>query len=108
MARLIRQKGYKAIFIDPAYLCLLDSNTASKAGNVFVMGAALQPLTEVGQKTGCLVGLVHHFGKWTDSNNCSPAELGELSQSGLAEWARQWLLLSRRSPYMYDGKHRST
>ena len=105
MAGLIRQKDYKAIFIDPAYLCLLDSSTASKAGNVFVMGAALQPLSEVGQKTGCLVGLVHHFGKWTDSINCSPAELGELSQSGLAEWARQWLLLSRRSPYMYDGKH---
>ena len=105
MEGLIRQKDYKAIFVDPAYLCLLDSNTASKAGNVFVMGAALQPLSEVGQKTGCLVGLVHHFGKWTDSINCSPAELGELSQSGLAEWARQWLLLSRRSPYMYDGKH---
>jgi len=105
MAGLIQERNYKAIFVDPVYLCLLDSNTASKAGNVFVMGAALQPLSEVGQKTGCLVGLVHHFGKWTDSNNFSPAELGELSQSGLAEWARQRLLLSRRSPYMHDGKH---
>ena len=105
MEGIIRQKDYKAIFIDPAYLCLLDSGTASKAGNVFVMGAALQPLTEVGQRAGCLVGLVHHFGKWTDSNNFTPAELGELSQAGMAEWPRQWLLLSRRAPFMYDGKH---
>jgi hypothetical protein len=105
MARLIVIEGYKAVFIDPAYLCLLDSQTAARAGNVFVMGAALQPLTEVGQATGCLVGLVHHFGKWTDSNNFTPAELGELSQAGMAEWPRQWLLLSRRAPYQHDGKH---
>jgi hypothetical protein len=105
MARLITAEGYKAVFIDPAYLCLLDSQTAARAGNVFVMGAALQPLTEVGQATGCLVGLVHHFGKWTDSNNFTPAELGELSQAGMAEWPRQWLLLSRRAPYQHDGKH---
>ena len=105
MAKLIPVRGYKAIFIDPAYLCLLDSNTATRAGNVFVMGAALQPLTAVGQQTGCLLGLVHHFGKWTDSNSHVPAELGELSQSGLAEWSRQWLLLSRRAAYQHDGKH---
>jgi hypothetical protein len=105
MARLIATEGYKAVFIDPAYLCLLDSQTAARAGNVFVMGAALQPLTEVGQATGCLVGLVHHFGKWTDSNNFTPAELGELSQAGMAEWPRHWLLLSRRAPYGHDGKH---
>ena len=103
MARLIAAEGYKAVFIDPAYLCLLDANTASKAGNVFVMGAALQPLTEVGQATGCLVGLVHHFGKWTDSNNFTLAELGELSQAGMAEWPRQWLLLSRRAPTSTTG-----
>ena len=26
--------------------------------------------------TGCLVGLVHHFGKWTDSNNFTPVFYG--------------------------------
>ena len=105
MARLIRKKGYKAIFVDPAYLCLLDSDTASKAGNVFVMGHALAPLAALGQATGCLVGLIHHFGKWTNSNDFEPAELGELSQAGMAEWPRQWLLLSRRAPYLFDGRH---
>ena len=106
MAEIIKQKNYGAIFIDPAYLCLLDSSTATRAGNVFVMGAALAPLTEVGQSSGCLVGLCHHFGKWTDSNTSNtPAELGELSQSGMAEWARQWVLLSRRSAYQHDGRH---
>jgi hypothetical protein len=70
------------------------------------MGQALRPIAEIGQKTKCLIGLVHHFGKWTASNqDFSPAELGELSQAGMAEWARQWLLLSRRSKYDHDGKH---
>lgn len=105
MKGLVRRKGYRAIFVDPAYLCLLDSNTASKAGNVFVMGHALAPLAALGQATGCLVGLIHHFGKWTNSNDFEPAELGELSQAGMAEWPRQWLLLSRRAPYLFDGRH---
>jgi hypothetical protein len=105
MKGVILRKGYRAIFVDPAYLCLLDSGTASKAGNVFVMGHALAPLAALGQATGCLVGLVHHFGKWTNSNDFEPAELGELSQAGMAEWPRQWLLLSRRAAYDHDGKH---
>jgi hypothetical protein len=105
LAGLIRRDGRKAVFIDPAYLCLLNQDTAGKAGNIFVMGNALRPLSEVGNDTKCLVGLCHHFGKWTDSTNFTPAELAELSQAGMAEWAGNWLLLARRAPYLDDGKH---
>jgi len=83
----------------------LNQDTAGKAGNIFVMGNALRPLSEVGNDTKCLVGLCHHFGKWTDSTNFTPAELAELSQAGMAEWAGNWLLLARRAPYLDDGKH---
>jgi hypothetical protein len=107
LAELIRRDGRKAVFLDPAYLCLLDRDTAGKASNVFVMGNALRPVTEVIGDTGCLVGLCHHFGKWTASNaDYSPPELGELSQAGMAEWAGNWLLLSRRAPYLDDGQHK--
>ena len=103
---IVREK-YGAVFVDPAYLCLLDGGSAGLAGNVFSMGHKLSPLSQINQITGCLMGLVHHFGKWTASNQeYGPAELGELSQAGMAEWARQWLLLSRRSKYEMDGKHK--
>jgi hypothetical protein len=107
LAELIRRDNRKAVFIDPAYLCLLDRDTAGRAGNVFVMGNVLRPLTEVITDTKCLVGLCHHFGKWTGSHiDYEPAELGELSQAGMAEWAGNWLLLARRAPYLDDGQHK--
>ena len=106
LARIIHEKRYRAVFIDPAYLCLLDANTATRAGNVFVMGAALALLTAVGQETNCLVGLLHHFGKWTDSQKeCTPAELGELSQSGHGGVGPAVAAAVPPRSYLNDGKH---
>jgi hypothetical protein len=49
--------------------------------------------------------LLHHFRKGGAVDGENPAALEELAQSGVAEWARQWLLLQRRSPYQGDGVH---
>jgi hypothetical protein len=49
--------------------------------------------------------LLHHFAKTRLSNPSDPATLEELSQAGMAEWARQWILLERREPYAFDGRH---
>jgi hypothetical protein len=69
------------------------------------MGAMLQGLTKLGQDTGCTVVLLHHFRKGGQPDEENPAGLEELSQSGVAEWARQWLLLQRRIAYQADGVH---
>ncbi len=69
------------------------------------MGAMLQGLTKLGQDTGCTIALLHHFRKGGAVDEDNPASLDELAQSGVAEWARQWLLLQRRVAYQGDGNH---
>jgi hypothetical protein len=101
----IRLHGLKVAILDPLYLCLLTPETAGGASNLFMMGSLLQGLTRLGQRTNCTIILVHHFRKGGQPDNENPAGLEELAQSGIAEWARQWLLLQRRVPYQNDGNH---
>ena len=105
LEQTIRERSIGVAVIDPLYLSLLSAETAGQAGNVFAMGAALQPLGEIGQATGCTMIVLHHFRKSGQPDPDEPAALEELAQSGMAEWCRQWLLLARRSPYQADGRH---
>jgi replicative DNA helicase len=105
LAETIRAEGLRVVILDPLYLALLSPETASGASNVFLMGSMLQGLTRLGQQTGCTIILLHHFRKGGQPDDENPAGLEELAQSGVAEWARQWLLLQRRTPYQADGVH---
>lgn len=49
--------------------------------------------------------MVHHFRKNRGDDQQEPCSLEELSQAGLAEVARWWILLERRDPYAGDGRH---
>ena len=105
MEAVIRGEGLRVAIIDPLYLALLSVETAGGASNVFLMGAVLQGLTKLGQQTGCTIVLLHHFRKGGQPDEENPAGLEELSQSGVAEWSRQWILLQRRAAYQGDGQH---
>ena len=105
LAATIHSKGLKVAILDPLYLVLLSPETASGASNLFLMGSILQGLTKLGQDTGCTIILLHHFRKGGQADDENPAGLEELAQSGVGEWARQWILLQRRAPYQGDGRH---
>jgi hypothetical protein len=105
LAEIIRDKKYEVVLIDPLYLALLTADAGGKSSDLFFMGSILQPLSEIGQATGCTLILLHHFRKNSQADESEPASLEELAQSGAAEWCRQWLLLQRRSPYQQDGRH---
>lgn len=95
----------QVVVVDPLYLSLLSADTAGRSSDLFFMGTVLQPLTQLGQDTGCTFILIHHFRKNSQVDESEPAGLEELTQSGVAEWARQWILLQRISPYQADGHH---
>jgi len=101
----IRKQGIRVAILDPLYLCLLSAETAGEARNIFAMGPVLSELTSLGQRTGVTIILLHHFRKSGLVDDENPCPLEELAQSGVAEWARQWLLLQRRLPYQADGVH---
>src|SRR5690606_26799897 len=96
----IQKHAFDVTIVDPAYLCLLDGGMAESAGNVFRMGSILKAFSQVGTDTGTTLVLAHHSTKAAGRQH-EPLELEDLSQSGFAEWARQWLLLSRRDAYQY-------
>ena len=104
-AATIDQHGLQVAVVDPLYLSLLDPATASNAGNIYTMGTILQPLSALAQEHGASLTVLHHFRKSGVVDDDEPAGLEELAQSGVAEWARQWILLQRRVPYEGDGKH---
>lgn len=91
-----KRLGLELVIIDPAYLSMgLSGNEAS---NVFSVGQKLLPLTRLQEETGCTVVIVHH-NKRGVIDPFEPPELADIAWSGFAEWARQWLLLGRRSKY---------
>ena len=105
LANVIDQHALQVIVVDPLYLSLMEAGDTGKASDLFAMGSRLEPIGKLGQKKGCTVIVCHHFRKSGPLNEDEPAGLEELGQAGVAEWARQWLLLSRRSPYQADGHH---
>ncbi|MCX7428772.1 MAG: AAA family ATPase [Planctomycetia bacterium] len=105
LGELIAERHLDVVVIDPLYLSLLSARTASGASNLFAMGATLAPLSALAQTTGCTPILLHHFRKNSAVDDDEPAGLAELSQAGIGEWARQWILLQRRSAYQHDGTH---
>ncbi|MFZ5831473.1 MAG: AAA family ATPase, partial [Planctomycetota bacterium] len=105
LTRIIEREKIKVAVIDPLYLALVAPGTTSKSADLFAMGSLLGGITELGIATGCTMILVHHFRKGGQPDKDDPAGLEELSQSGASEWARQWVLMQRRSAYRADGNH---
>lgn len=92
----------QVLIIDPAYMCL----DGTDAGNLFVMGERLRAISQVCRDCGLTLVLAHHMKRGV-ANPHQPGELDDIAWSGFAEFARQWLLLSRREAYTPGtGQHR--
>ncbi len=105
LAELIERKGIRLAIVDPLYLSLFTAESAGRSGDLYTMGATFEPLTAVCRSTGASILLIHHFRKNRYDDDQEPCSLDELSQAGLAEVARWWILLDRREPYAGDGRH---
>ena len=101
LRRIITNKKPVCVAIDPAYLSIRGYD----ARNLFAMGALLRPLAEIGDSTGCTILVVHHC-KRSKYSSGDPATLDDVAWSGFAEFAAQWLLLSRRRRFDPEaGRH---
>lgn len=95
LAAGLRRDGVEVCFIDPLYLCLLSGLTQDvSASNVYQIGPLLLDVARTVLSVGCTPIILHHAKKDSGKEG-RPLELTDLTMSGIAEFARQWLLLSR-------------
>lgn len=97
LEKLLIEKCVEVLIIDPAYLCM----NGADANNVFAMGQQLGGIAELCTQSGVTLIMAHHTTKSAGREN-KPLELTDMSWSGFGEFARQWLLLSRRKSFV-DG-----
>ena len=98
LRQFIRRHQLEVVILDPAYLMLCIGDDA---GNLFKTGPLLRLLTKLGNEEGCTIIIVHHLVKGVAVTD-APPELEGIAWAGFQEWARQWLLMSRRAAYDTD------
>ncbi|HYT90017.1 MAG TPA: AAA family ATPase, partial [Gemmataceae bacterium] len=104
----LKRDGIEVVFIDPLYLSLLTGEGAKgkEASNLFDTGPLLMKVGQLCLSAGATPIPCHHTGKPLAKSR-EPLELSDLAYSGIAEYARQWLLTSRKERFKPDtGKHK--
>jgi hypothetical protein len=91
LSKLLDKHRCKVLAVDPMYLTLLVGNKRASAANLFDMGEVLAPIADECQSRGVTVILASHFRKEVTGNN----DLDDLTFTGLAEFARQSILVGR-------------
>jgi replicative DNA helicase len=108
LAAGLRDDAVDAVVFDPAYLAMLAGQGpgGARAENLFEMGPLLRSVTQTCLAVGATPAFVFHAKKGTAAS-LEPADLDDLAYAGVAEFSRQWLLLSRRQRYEPGtGQHR--
>jgi AAA domain len=96
----LKELEASVVILDPLYLCLLAGMDQEKveAGNLYQMGPLLSDMCRACLDAGCTPMLSHHAKKGS-GKSYEPLDLDDLSFAGIAEFARQWILESRREPF---------
>jgi hypothetical protein len=87
------------VIIDPLYLSLLAGGDGGvRAENLYETGPLLLRIAQTCLHAGATPLLLHHTKRGAGRDG-QTLDLTDLAFSGVAEFARQWILLSRREPY---------
>jgi hypothetical protein len=106
LAEAIREHKIEVVVIDPLYLCLLSTKRVVDPANLFDVGPLLALVSETCLRAGATPFLVHHLRKSGPNNPYTAPELEDLAYAGVQEFARQWILISRREAYQPgSGEH---
>jgi hypothetical protein len=105
LQQALRASACEVLILDPLYLSLLNGNRDFSAANLYDMGPLLLSVSRACLDVGCTPLLVHHANRQLKAGEVM--ELEHLAFAGVQEFARQWLLLSRREKYQAgSGTHK--
>lgn len=103
LRRFIEKHEIDVVIIDPLYLA---AQVGDDASSIFKMGNVYKGLSRLAADLGVTPLLAHHYKKHAPIGELP--DLDWLAWAGLAEWARQWILLNRREKFdpAGDGDHK--
>jgi hypothetical protein len=103
LERFLKADAIEVLLADPCYLMMPGAD----ASNLFIQGELLGSISEVCQRLGVTLVLLHHLRKAPKKEAFQVPELDQLAWSGFAEFFRQWLLIGRREPFVPgSGSHK--
>jgi hypothetical protein len=106
LSEMIVENGLEVVIIDPVYLSLMSTEKGVNMSSLFEVGPLLNNISRTILDAGATPILVHHTVK-NRMNPGEPLELEDLAFAGFQEFARQWMLISRREKYDPEtGEHR--
>jgi hypothetical protein len=107
LAARVRERQLDVLLFDPLYLALLSGvkGVEFDAKSLYDIGPLLMNFSQTMLAVGATPVLAHHF-KHSRADQFAEPDLGDLTYGGIREYARQWVLLGRRSKYEHDGRHR--
>lgn len=103
ITRNVEKFGIDVLITDPAYLCVLRGLDPNDAKSMFAMGPHLARFSNAVIGGGGTPIIVHHANRGQKTG--ATMELSDIAYAGFAEYAAQWMLISRESPYKGDGLH---
>jgi replicative DNA helicase len=98
----IERHGLQVICLDPLYLMLLAGSKGVEASNLYQMGPLLAEVATTCLEAGATPILCHHSVKRRENPN-DPMDMEDLAFSGIGQYARQWMLISRREKFDPEG-----
>lgn len=100
LSDLIRSTQARVVILDPLYLCLLAGGGKVSASNLYEVGPILAGVADACSRAGATLVIVHHATKTASSGKKGTVTtLNDLAFAGIGEFARQWVLVNRRTPY---------
>lgn len=99
LKKFIMKNEIDVVIIDPLYLAL----PSEESSNLQAQGRLLLQFVNLMLEAQATPILLHHTKKTVKENQ--PLNLNALTGAGIAEFTRQWVLLSRRSEYSGNGRH---
>ncbi|WP_149499217.1 AAA family ATPase [Roseiconus lacunae] len=105
LGQQVRDTRAEVVFLDPLYLLV----SGEDASNMMTNGARIRQLDRVIKDAGGRTLINIHHSRAPDPRSGGahrPGRLSDLSWAGHKEIARQWILLTRRREYAFDGEHK--
>lgn len=109
LGRFLRQNRIKVVIIDPLYLSLLYGAQGKSATSLYDIGPLLKMASDSCLEAGATPIFIHHTTKTSEKQGkrWRPLGLEALAFAGIAEFVRQWFIISRRGPYIAgSGTHK--